>query len=79
MDRALSTPDWLTVTGSYRIRYEWMDNTFRPIDPGSDDLLVSRLRLKAEAKNDLFRAGFEFQDSRKGDFQDFTDVQATSS
>ncbi len=64
LDSALSTPGWLTVTGSYRLRYEWMDNTFRAIDPGTDDLLVSRLRLKAEARSERFRAGIEFQDSR---------------
>lgn len=60
----LSTPDWLRVSGSYRLRYEWLDNSFRAVDPGTDNLLVWRLRLKAEARYDRFRAGVQLQDSR---------------
>lgn len=61
---SLSTPDWLRVSGSYRLRYEWLDHSFRAVDPGTDNLLVWRLRLKAEARNDRFRAGVQLQDSR---------------
>lgn len=64
LDDALDTPDWLNLSGSYRLRYEWLDNPFRVINSGSDELLVSRLRLKAEAANDTWRAGVELQDSR---------------
>ena len=41
LQSAFGAPDWLTVGGSYRLRYEYMDNTFRVLDPGQDELLVS--------------------------------------
>ena len=65
VDDAWGTPEWLSLSGSYRLRYEWLDNTFRPVDPGTDDLIVSRLRFKAEARpGNGLRFGAELQDSR---------------
>ena len=65
IDDAWATPDWLSLSGSYRLRYEWLDNTFRAVDPGTDDLIVSRLRFKAEARmQNGLRFGAELQDSR---------------
>ena len=61
---AIGSPSWLTVAGSYRLRYEYMDNTFRILDPGQDELLVSRLRLHLRANGERFYAGFELEDSR---------------
>jgi hypothetical protein len=61
---AVATPGWLTVEGSYRLRYGYLDNTFRVIGPGHDELMSSRLRLhfRADAANGY--AGVELQDSR---------------
>ena len=58
-------PNWLTVSGDHQLRYEWMDNTFRTVDPGSDNLLLSRILIAAEARlSDSFRVGAELQDAR---------------
>ena len=61
---AVGSPDWLMIAGSYRLRYEYLDNTFRVLDPGQDELLVSRLRLHVRANGERFYGGFEFEDSR---------------
>jgi len=64
LNSAIGSPSWLTVGGSYRLRYEYLDNTFRILDPGQDELLVSRLRLHVQADGERFYAGFELEDSR---------------
>jgi len=64
LNSAIGSPSWLTVGGSYRLRYEYLDNTFRILDPGQDELLVSRLRLHVQADGEQFYAGFELEDSR---------------
>ena len=56
--------DWLTVSGEGRYRVEVMDDTFRPVDPGDDQMTTSRLLLAAEARGETFYTGFELQDSR---------------
>lgn len=58
-------PERLSLSGSYRLRFEWLDNAFRAGAAGSDDLLVSRLLLAAELRaSDRLRFGVELQDSR---------------
>ena len=64
LDAALGTPAWLDVGGSVRLRYEYLDNTFRVLDPGPDGYLVSRTRLHARMRGERYYGGFEFQDSR---------------
>ena len=61
---AAETRDWLSISGSFRLRYESMDNTFRLVGPGHDELLVSRLLVHAQATGERFYGGFELQDSR---------------
>ena len=56
--------DWLRISGEERYRVEVMDNTFRPVDPGFDQMTTSRFLLAAEARGETFYAGFELQDSR---------------
>ena len=41
-----------------------MDNTFRPVDPGFDQMTTSRFLLAAEATGKRWFAGAELQDSR---------------
>lgn len=64
LQSALDVPSRLAVGGSYRVRYEYLDNTFRILGPGQDEILVSRLRLYARADGERFYAGFEFEDAR---------------
>ncbi len=59
------SPDWLTLSGSYRLRYEWLDNAFNANVRGSDDLLVSRFMLAADVQaTESLRFGVEFVDAR---------------
>lgn len=67
-------PGWLTVSGEYRYRVEVMDNTFRVIDPGADQMTSARTLLFAEARGERFFTGFEFQDSRAWWHDDRTPV-----
>lgn len=71
---AIDGPGWLSLTGSYRLRYEHMDNTFRIVGPDQDELLVSRLRLHARATGDRYYGGIEIQDARAWLHQDLTPV-----
>lgn len=64
MQQALDTPGWLLIQGSYRVRYEYLENSFRIIGPTNDELLVSRLRLHVRARGERFYGGFELEDAR---------------
>ena len=74
LNTAFDNPDWLSITGSYRLRYEHMDNTFRIVGPEQDELLVSRLRLHARATGERFYGGVEIEDARAWLDQDLTPV-----
>lgn len=57
-------PEWLHLSGQYRLRGEFLDNSYRPTGDGSDQVLASRLLLKAEASGERFYGGIELEDSR---------------
>lgn len=61
---APAMPDWLAISGSYRSRAEYLNNTFRPEDPGTDLVHVSRLLLKAELNVGPWTAALELLDAR---------------
>lgn len=64
LDDALHTPDWLSVSGETRWRYESLDGQFRAGRGGSDQALSGRSLLKFEI--DLERIDFtlELEDAR---------------
>ncbi len=64
LENAAGAPDWLTLSGSFRTRYESLDGQFRPGLAGSDQLVSLRTTLFAEARLDDFRIGGEIFDSR---------------
>lgn len=64
LDEALKTPDWLTISGSQRTRYESLDGQFRAGGNGGDQLLTLRTTLLVEAKFDAIRIGAEVFDVR---------------
>lgn len=64
LDDALALPSWLTLSGEARIRYESLDGQFRAKREGSDQLLLLRALLLAEADAGLVSFGVELQDSR---------------
>ena len=74
LESAIGAPDWLSITGSFRLRYEHMENTFRIVGPAQDELLVSRLLVHARAAGERFYGGVELQDSRAWLDQDLTPV-----
>jgi len=61
---ATDAPDWLTLSGETRARYESLDGQFRAGGAGSDQALSLRTLLLAEAKTRVATFGFELQDSR---------------
>ena len=65
LDEALAPQDWLQLGGSYRVRYETLDNAYRASDVGSGDILVERLLLNVRAGSDRFYADAELEDSRQ--------------
>ena len=71
---AAETPDLLSISGSFRLRYESMENTFRLIGPGHDELLLSRLLVHLRVNGERLYGGFELQDSRAWLHQDLTPV-----
>ena len=57
-------PEWLSLQGESRVRYEALDNQFRANRDGSDQLLLFRSLLQVEADLGDVHLGFELQDSR---------------
>lgn len=64
LEEASNAPDWLTLRGETRARYESLDGQFRAGREGSDQLLLFRTLFLAEADTGPFSVGFEVQDSR---------------
>lgn len=70
LEQAIGAPDWLTLKGEARVRYESLEGQFRRGREGSDQLLLFRTLLHAEADTGPISFGLELQDSRTylGDF-----------
>ena len=64
LDAALGAPDWLTLGGEARIRYESLDGQYRIGRTGSDQAWVTRLLLFAGAQTRLGDFAFELEDAR---------------
>ena len=64
LEAAVNAPDWLTLKGATRVRYESLNGQFRAGREGSDQLLLFRTILLAEADTGPVSVGVELQDSR---------------
>lgn len=64
LQTALNAPEWLTVEGEARVRYETLDKQFRAGGSGGDQILAFRTLLLLEADPGPVAFGLEFQDSR---------------
>lgn len=64
LEEAAEAPDWLTLKGETRARYETLDGQFRAGGEGSDQLLLFRTLVFAEADAGPVSIGLELQDSR---------------
>ncbi|WP_284372157.1 alginate export family protein [Algimonas porphyrae] len=64
LETAVNAPDWLTLRGETRMRYETLDGQFRAGGSGGDQLLLFRSLLLVEADTGPVSFGIELQDSR---------------
>lgn len=62
---AIGAPDWLSVSGSIRPRYETLANTFYAGRQGDDEFLSVQTLLRAEAHPGDFAFGVELLDNRR--------------
>ncbi len=62
--QTLNAPDWLSLSGETRARYETLDGQFRNNGSGGDQLLALRSLLLAEIDAGPVAFGAELQDSR---------------
>ncbi|MBM0106832.1 alginate export family protein [Steroidobacter sp. S1-65] len=65
LEQALAAPEWLSIGGSYRARYETLSHPYRANASGSDEIFVSHLLLSARIATDTFYAQLELEDSRQ--------------
>ena len=75
---ALKLPEWLTVSGTHRVRFEYVFNQFRSGRPGDSRLLVFRTTALVEARHEQFRFGAELLDSRAYHETNDTPINTTS-
>ncbi len=65
LEEALGLSERLSLSGDFRLRYEYLDEQFRAGRPGSDQILALRTRVRAGFRfTDWLSAHAEFQDSR---------------
>ncbi|WP_019961982.1 alginate export family protein [Woodsholea maritima] len=64
LDDALTTPDWLSVSGETRWRYESLDGQFRAGMGGSDQAFSGRTLIQFDIETALADFTIELQDSR---------------
>lgn len=64
LQKAADLPEWLTVKGSFRARYETLSGQYRVGRSQNDQLVSLRSTLFAEARGERIRAGVEIFDSR---------------
>ncbi len=64
LNSALNTPEWLSLSGQHRVRYETLDEQFRAGGNGNDQILVFRTNLLAKITWKQWEFAFEVLDSR---------------
>ena len=64
LSQAANLPDWLSLSGTFRARYEGLDNQFRAGRSGNDQIVALRTTLLAELHLARVTIGAELEDSR---------------
>jgi hypothetical protein len=65
LQKTLHLPNWISLSGEHRVRYETLDNQFRSGSTGSDQVLSLRTLVQTELYfNKNFFVKLELQDSR---------------
>ena len=67
LEEAVGAPDWLSLEGHLRIRYESFDEQFRAGLSGSGHGLFTRAALRATARHGDYRGTLELMDARQFD------------
>ncbi len=76
LNQALNTPEWLSISGQSRIRYESLDEQFRSGGNGDDQILVFRTNLLAKITWDQWQFGIEVLDARQSHGDDSTKISS---
>jgi hypothetical protein len=65
LNAAIGLPNWFSITGENRSRYETLNNQFRANSSGNDQILSLRTLVQTELRlNKNFKINAELQDSR---------------
>ena len=64
LQEAAGLPEWISLSGTFRIRYEGLHNQFRALSMGNDQIVALRTTLLGELHFDRLTLGAEFIDSR---------------
>ena len=63
--KAVNIPEWISITGEHRTRYEFLNNQFRSDSLGSDQILSLRTLVQTDLRfSKTFRIHLELQDAR---------------
>jgi len=62
--QAAAMPDWFSISGVHRMRYETLDNQFRAGETGGDQMLALRTTVLAALRFEPFSTTVELIDSR---------------
>jgi hypothetical protein len=76
VQNALALPSWLSLSGSYRTRYETLDSQFRAGRDGGDQILLLRTTLKAAVRHGPFTVAGEMLDARAAHDDNGTPINA---
>lgn len=76
LDSILNTPDWLSISGQHRARYETLDEQFRAGGNGDDQILVFRTNILAHVSWNQWEFAFELLDSRQAYGDDSTKISS---
>jgi len=74
LNSLLDTPNWLSISGSHRTRYETLDEQFRAGGNGDDQILVFKTNILALITWDQWNFAFEVLDSRQALGDDSTKI-----
>jgi hypothetical protein len=77
LSNALDLPDWISISGTHRTRYETLDDQFRTGRSGGDQMLAFRTTLRADFKCEGFGATAELMDSRQALADSGTPIDTT--
>ena len=65
LTKAVNLPEWISITGEHRTRYEFLNNQFRSGSVGSDQIFSFRTLVQTDLRfSKTFRIHLELQDAR---------------